>query len=159
MQNMQKINPNSIVFLIRSYNEATRIIDVIRAILRAGFTEILVVDDGSRDNTQELLHDHLENRIHIVRHCMNRGGGAALETGFEYIRRHAIQYGWEYVVTFDADGQHKISDISQFIDTFIQFPDTDIVLGSRFIQKTETNVPLSRRLILWGGKIFTSIIS
>lgn len=149
MQNMQKINPNSIIFLIRSYNEATRILDVIRGILKAGFTEILVVDDGSSDKTQSLLHEHLENRIHIVRHCMNRGGGAALETGFEYIRRFASEYGWEYVVTFDADGQHRIADISQFLQAFYDFPETDIVLGSRFIQKTETNVPLYRRMVLW----------
>lgn len=79
---------------------------------------------------------------------INRGGGAALETGFSYIRQHAEHHGWEYVVTFDADGQHDIADIGGFIDIFDQHPRTDVVYGSRFITKTASNVPLLRRAIL-----------
>lgn len=78
---------NNIVFLIRSYNEATRIIQVIESIFAAGYTQILVVDDGSMDGTEDLLSGLIENKkIHFVRHASNRGAGAALETGFAYIR-------------------------------------------------------------------------
>lgn len=52
---MQK---NKILFLIRAYNEATRIINVIEGILSAGYDQILVVDDGSTDNTRSLLEEH-----------------------------------------------------------------------------------------------------
>jgi hypothetical protein len=53
------------------------------------------------------------------------------------------------VVTFDADGQHDIADIGEFIRAFEKDPDLDIVFGSRFIRKTQTNVPFIRRCILW----------
>lgn len=154
-----KIKNSEIVFLVRSYNEATRIVDVLSGILGAWFSEILVIDDGSTDDTATLLETHFSQKIHTVRHPMNRGWGAALETGFEYIRRFGKVAGWEYVVTFDADGQHDIANISRFIQAFEQDPTLDIVFWSRFIEKTDSNVPFIRRLILWGGKIFTSLIS
>jgi len=149
---MSKIDPSSIIFLIRSYNESTRILGVIESIFAAGFSQILVVDDGSTDNTQSLL-ESFNDRIFSIRHIINRGGWAALETGFEYIRRVSQEYHWEYVVTFDADGQHIIKDIEQFLLAFEKDTSLDVVIGSRFIEKTDTNVPLTRRLILWGGKL------
>ena len=154
---MQK---NKIIFLIRAYNEATRIREVIEWIFHAWYYEILVVDDGSMDWTDRVLSDLIEqNRIHYVRHVTNRGAGAALETGFAYIRENSLTHGWEYLLTFDADWQHDINDITQFEKAFEQDVSLDIVLGSRFIIKTNTNVPLMRRIILWWGRIFTSIIS
>lgn len=154
---MQK---NKIIFLIRTYNEATRIREVIEWIFHAGYTNILVVDDGSTDSTDDLLADLIEsNRIQYVRHVTNRGAGAALETGFAYIREHAESHNWEYLLTFDADGQMDICDMIKFEKAFEKDTTLDIVIGSRFITKTNTNVPLMRRIILWGGRIFTSIIS
>ena len=151
------IKSSEIIFLIRAYNEATRIVPVIKSILRAGFTHILVVDDGSRDNTLEVLSQFPS--IHIVHHPFNRGGGAALETGFEYIRRNGENMGIKYVVTFDADGQHHVEDMPVFIEAFGKDSSLDLVLGSRFVVKTTTNVPLFRRLTLLGGQFFTLFIS
>jgi len=152
-----KINKNNIIFLIRAYNEALRIGAVIESILAAGFSKILVVDDGSADDTRTVLSRFPS--IHIVHHPFNRGGGAALETGFEYIRRNGEELDIEYVVTFDADGQHHIEDLSAFIRAFEKDPTLDLVLGSRFIRKTNTNVPFFRRLTLLGGQFFTLLIS
>ncbi len=150
----------SIIFLIRAYNESTRIKQVIEGIVAAGYKEILIVDDGSTDGTDILLSDWVDAwDIHFIRHIANRGAWAALETGFAYIRKHAPSCHWEYVVTFDADGQHDIADIDGFVREFDWDPTLDVVLGSRFIIKTNTNVPLLRRMILWGGRIFTSLIS
>lgn len=154
---MQK---SSIIFLIRSYNEASRIREVIEGIFAHGYTQILVVDDGSSDGTDELLSDLISNgKIHYVRHVTNRWGGAALETGFSYIREHGKEKKWEYLLTFDADWQHDIDDIVLFEQAFSRDTSLDVVIGSRFIVKTRTNVPFIRRLILWGGRIFTSIVS
>jgi len=154
------MKPSSIIFLIRAYNESTRIRQVIEWIFDAGYTEVLVVDDGSSDGTDTLLADWVEwERIHYVRHVTNRGAGAALETGFSYIRENSEIHSWEYLLTFDADGQHDIRDITKFEKAFEKDETLDIVIGSRFIVKTKTNVPLMRRIILWGGRIFTSIIS
>ena len=62
---------------------------MIEGIFSAGYGEVLVVDDGSTDGTEALLSDWIENRqIHYVRHVTNRGAGAALETGFSYIREN-----------------------------------------------------------------------
>lgn len=154
---MQK---NQIVFLIRAYNEATRIRTVIDWVFDAGYSEVLVVDDGSTDGTYDILADLIEtNRIHYVRHVTNRGAWAALETGFAFTREHGDEFRWKYLLTFDADGQHDVADCVHFEDAFDTDESLDIVLGSRFIEKTNTNVPLLRRMILWGGRIFTSLIS
>lgn len=151
------INKNEIIFLIRSYNEAPRIAPVIESILSAGFTHILIVDDGSKDDTLEVLSQF--PTLHIVHHPFNRGGGAALETGFEYIRRNGEEMGIKYIVTFDADGQHHVEDMSVFMNAFKKDSSLDLVLGSRFIIKTHTNVPFFRRLTLLGGQFFTLFIS
>ena len=74
---MQK---NKILFLIRAYNEATRIVSVIESIFHAGFDQILIIDDGSTDDTRELIEKHFPENIIFVRHPINRGAGAALET-------------------------------------------------------------------------------
>jgi hypothetical protein len=66
---------------------------------------------------------------------------------------------WKYVVTFDADGQHSIKDMDLFMEKFKKDESLDIIFGSRFIQKTNSNVPFFRRIILLGGRIFTSVVS
>lgn len=77
----------NVAFLIRSYNEATRLESVIDGINAAGYRKILVVDDGSRDSTSSILARRSD--VLSVRHSQNRGGGAALETGLEFFRRYA----------------------------------------------------------------------
>lgn len=150
MKSLSKMQKNKIVFLIRAYNEATRIMQVIDGILDAGYDQILVVDDGSTDGTEVLLSELIEKeKIHFVRHGTNRGAGAALETGFAYIRATHAKNNWKYLVTFDADGQHDIADMDNFISAIKNDDSLDVVLGSRFIQKTKTNVPFLRRLTLF----------
>lgn len=152
-------NPNTsnTAFLIRSYNEAARLGEVLDGILAAGYSKILVVDDGSRDATPSILVRRPE--IMVVRHPQNRGGGAALETGLEFFRRYGRGLGIDFVTTFDADGQHDVADMPAFANAFKEDPSLDIVLGSRFVVKTRTNVPFIRHIILMGGKVFTRMIS
>ena len=147
------------VFLVRSFNEIKRIPETLRWILDAGFTQIIVVDDGSIDGTSTLLKNTFPGRIHFLKHLFNRGGWAALETGFEFVRQNASHYGWKWLVTFDADGQHDIKDMKVFLEMLKDHPKTEVIFGSRFIIKTDSNVPFLRRIILWWGKVFTSIIS
>lgn len=157
MKKTVKTHKHDIVFLIRAYNEGNRICSVLEEILWAGYHHLLIVDDGSTDDTKEKL-SHFKD-ITYIHHPFNRWGGAALETGFEYLRRYAALKGWKYVVTFDADGQHRIDDLHKFIHAFEKHPHLDIVFGSRFIIKTNTNVPFIRKMILKGGILFTYLMS
>lgn len=152
-----KIKNNDIVFLIRTYNEGKRIAEVIDGIIEAWFDNILVVDDGSTDNTKKKLNKF--NNLIYLKHPFNRWGWAALETGLEYIRYNHKKLGFNYVVTFDADGQHDIKDINHFVKAFEKHENLDIVLGSRFIKKTHSNVPFLRKLILMWWRFFTYMIS
>lgn len=145
----------NIVLLIRAYNEWSVLWNTIEEILKKWYPNILVVDDGSTDNTQEVL-SHYKDKIVVVKHLKNRWGGAALETWFEYLRRYADV---EYVCCFDADWQHNIEDLSKFMDVFQKDENTEVVIGSRFIEKTNTNIPLFRKIILKWGIIFTLFIS
>lgn len=80
-------NKDNVAFLIRAFNEASRLEGVIDALRADGFSKILVVDDGSRDGTSAILARRSD--VMSVRHPQNRGGGAALETGLEFFRRYA----------------------------------------------------------------------
>jgi glycosyltransferase involved in cell wall biosynthesis len=101
---------------------------------------VVCVDDGSRDGSVEAV---LRTRAHLVRHPVNLGQGAALQTGLSYAR---AQPGAEYFVTFDADGQHRLEDAQKMLD-MARSPDVDLVLGTRFAEHAAT-VPLVKRLIL-----------
>ena len=85
--------------VVPAFNEAGMIGEVI-ADLRSVFSNVVCVDDGSRDDTGEVA---LRAGAHLVRHPVNLGQGAAIQTGVEYARR---QPGAQVFATFDADGQH-----------------------------------------------------
>lgn len=151
----KKIIEGKEVFLIRAYNEATVITGVIQDIFDKWYKNILVVNDWSTDNTNKIL-EKFHKKLFIINHVVNRWAWAALETGFEYIRRYGKV---EYIITFDADGQHDINDLPSFYNTFDKHPKLWAVLWSRFIQKTNSNVPLVRKMILFLWRIFTLMVS
>jgi polyprenyl-phospho-N-acetylgalactosaminyl synthase len=127
--------------VIPAYNEATVIADVI-ADVRSVFDDVVCVDDGSRDDTGALA---LRAGAHVVRHPVNLGQGAAIQTGVEYARR---QPGAQVFVTFDADGQHRVKDVVRMIDR-LTAEDVDIVVGTRFAEPAvATRVPLLKRIVL-----------
>ena len=152
-----KIDKNNILFLIRTYNEWNHLLDTIDIVKNEWFSKILVVDDGSKDGTEEKLS--YRNDIFYLKHPINRGAGAALETGFEFVRRYHKKYNFSYIVTFDPDGQHDIQDIYHFIEEFEKNTDLEVAIGSRFIQWTAKNIPFHRKIILYLAKIFTFFMS
>ena len=140
-----------IYILIPAYNEANKIGTVITDLKNAGYTNILIVNDGSKDNTEEIAKNAGGE---VLNHIINRGQGAALRTGIEYLRENIDP---DVIVTFDADGQHRIEDLPELIKPILE-NEADIVLGSRFLTK-KTKLPLLRKIILKGGIIFTNTIS
>lgn len=109
--------------VLPAYNEEAVIKDVIREIQVAGYRNIIVVDDGSHDQTFEKAK---EMDVIALRHPINRGKGAATKTGIEA----AKLLGAGIIVTMDSDGQHNPSDIARLIAP-IQKNHCDVVLGTR----------------------------
>ena len=131
--------------VVPAWNEAPVITGVVAAV-RAGFGNVVVVDDASSDRTREAA---LAGGAVVLRHAINLGQGAALQTGIRY----ALSRGAESVVTFDADGQHRVDDIAVLLDTQ-QRSHADVVIGSRFLGSAE-NLPALRRMLLKLAVTFT----
>ena len=136
-----------VVVVIAAYNEARVIADVVRAVSADGWC-VVVVDDGSTDQTFEQLA-HLP--VWRLRHIVNRGQGAALQTGI----RHALSLGAEVIVTFDADSQHDPSQISDIVEP-VASGRCDVAIGSRFLDG-KSRVPFARYLVLKLGVLFTRV--
>src|SRR5215470_1511322 len=109
--------------VIAAFNEGRAIGRVLAGLGELAY-RILVVDDGSSDGTAELA---ARSGAEVVRHPINLGQGAALQTGIDY----ALLCGASHVVTFDADGQHGAEDIAGLLGALAAH-DADFALGSRF---------------------------
>jgi polyprenyl-phospho-N-acetylgalactosaminyl synthase len=130
-----------IFFVIPAYNESHSIGKVVKELRNAGYLNIVVIDDGSRDQTYEAA---LKSGASALRHAINRGQGAALRTGIDY----ALRNGADVIVTFDSDGQHRVEDLPSMLKPVLDGT-VDVTLGSRFL--TKTKMPLSRRILLKGS--------
>ncbi len=120
---------------------------VVTELSRAGH-QVVVVDDGSSDGTRHIAAAAGAN---VVVHPINLGQGAALQTGIDF----ALSHGADIVVTFDADGQHRVSDIPRLVDA-LRRERADFALGSRFLGQTY-NLPTLRRWILHAATVFTRL--
>jgi len=130
--------------VIAAYNEARVIAHVVGDVARRGY-HVVVVDDGSGDGTA----DHAATAAAVVRHPVNLGQGAALQTGIDY----ALHQGADVIVTFDADGQHRASDIERLVAALREAP-ADFALGSRFLGDAIA-LSTARRLLLRAATLFT----
>ena len=114
--------------LIPAYNEGKYIKDVILE-CRQYNNDIIVIDDGSTDNTAEILKsltDLPDTGVILIEHEVNQGKGEALKTGCSY----AVQNDYSGVITIDADGQHKVSEIADFLSA-VEMNNPDVIVGSR----------------------------
>ncbi|WP_309647482.1 glycosyltransferase family 2 protein [Nocardioides sp.] len=132
--------------VVAAYNEATVVGDVVRGLARH-FTQVLVVDDGSTDDTSRVAR---EAGAMVVRHAINLGQGAALQTGFDYALKSG---GITHVVTFDADGQHRPDDALRLLAQG-RSQGYDVVLGSRTLGKV-VDQPWQRALLLRAAVTFS----
>jgi UDP-N-acetylglucosamine---dolichyl-phosphate N-acetylglucosaminyltransferase len=121
-----------VYIVIPAFQEEGKIGQVVQDVFRAGYQNIVVVDDGSMDATSDVAK---EAGAHVVRHRLNRGKGAATRTGIEA----AMYLGASTIVTIDGDGQHFPSDITALISPILE-GECDVVLGYR---------PFSRSSMPW----------
>jgi len=123
-----------IAVLIPAYNEADNIgyvLDRVPEEVCGRATAVLVVDDGSRDGTGEVAAAH---RAAVARHVINRGGGAALRTGYRLLADSEA----EIVVTLDADGQHLPAEMSRLVQPVLD-GEVDLAHGSRVLGRADHN--------------------
>jgi polyprenyl-phospho-N-acetylgalactosaminyl synthase len=125
--------------VIPVFNEERVIADVVDDVRRT-FPNVVCVDDGSRDRSAERI---ATTSAHLVRHPVNMGQGAALQTGLSYA---LARDGGKYFVTFDADGQHRVEDALRMVELARQ-GGADAVLGSRFLDRPR-RVPVAKRVVL-----------
>lgn len=138
-----------IVVVIAAFNEGPSIQGVV-ADLRERYPRVVVVDDGSRDDTAARAR---AAGATVLRHAFNRGQGAALQSGITF----AVREQAEVIVTFDADGQHRPEDIEALVRP-IREGRVEIALGSRFLD-ARSNVPVARRVLLACAILFTRLTS
>jgi glycosyltransferase involved in cell wall biosynthesis len=124
--------------VIPVYNEATVIKGVLSKVLTS-FSNVVCVDDGSRDGSSKAIK--MTDAI-LVKHPINLGQGAAIQTGIEYALKDPNA---KYFITFDADGQHSVADAERML-SYIRDNEVDIVLGSRFLG--ESNVAGLKKQVL-----------
>jgi glycosyltransferase involved in cell wall biosynthesis len=108
--------------VVAAYNERAVIGSVVADLVQAGWC-VVVVDDGSHDDTAAAAST---GGAIVLRHAINRGQGAALQTGIDF----ALARGANRLVTFDADGQHDAADVPVLVAAL---DDADVALGSRFL--------------------------
>jgi glycosyltransferase involved in cell wall biosynthesis len=129
-----------VLIIVAAFNEAPVIAGVVEG-LRKMFANVLVVDDGSSDDSGDRARDA---GAVVVRHPVNLGQGAALQTGFSY---GLAREEFAVFVTFDADGQHRPEDAMCALER-LEETGADIVFGTRFLGDGVAQIPRLRRLIL-----------
>lgn len=139
------------LIIIPAYNEEEAIGDTLTRLLelKKHFTtlDICVINDGSQDKTAEIVRTFNVNLVNLP---YNLGIGSAVQTGYKY----AYENGYEIAIQFDADGQHNPEDLYKIIQPVAE-NECDMVLGSRFTEKTEYRGSVSRRI---GIFYFTALL-
>ena len=129
--------------VVPCFNEGAVVRETVLGLVAEG-VHVVVVDDGSERPAAEISGDL---PVHLLRHRVNLGQGAALQTGIDF----ALRAGAEFVIHFDADGQHDTTALREIL-TLLRSGTVDVVLGSRFLDPVHTRaVPPAKRVVLRGG--------
>jgi glycosyltransferase involved in cell wall biosynthesis len=139
-----------IFFVMAARNEEKRVSHTIRKLQMAGYKNIVVVDDGSKDKTSQKAK---ATGVAVLRHIINRGQGASLQTGMSY----ALKNGADIIVHFDSDGQHRVEDLPAMLKPVLNGK-VQVTLGSRFLdKKSAEDIPAWRKFTLKIGVFITRI--
>lgn len=143
---MNLTNCPNIFIVIPAFNEESVIQDVLKEVQNAGYQNIIVVDDGSQDQTRKKAQEI--QGVTALRHKINRGKGAATKTGVEAAKLLKA----DIIVTMDGDGQHDPKDIRKLIEPIIE-NHCDVVLGTRLVNPK--GMPLRKIIANYVGNFFT----
>ena len=140
-----------ILIIIPAYNEEANILKTVNSIYEYNKNnntnyDVLVINDGSKDNTENIL---IENNINHIKLIQNLGIGGAVQTGYKY----AYENGYDIAVQFDGDGQHDVNYVKDIINPIVENK-ANMVIGSRFIKREEDNFKST-----WLRRVGINIIS
>ena len=137
-----------VLVIIPALNEEDSLPGLLDEVRQAApWADLLVVDDGSRDATSRVAGSR---GVAVLRHAVNLGVGAALQTGF----RWAIQQDYAIGVQLDADGQHDPKDLEALVAP-VREGRCDLSIGSRYVTRTAYRTPLFRRI---GMMVFSAVV-
>jgi UDP-N-acetylglucosamine---dolichyl-phosphate N-acetylglucosaminyltransferase len=153
--------------LVPVYNEDSEILNsFLESLLKVAEryeARVVVIDDGTTRKTVKVSAKDREN-VSVLRHMVNCGVGAAIQTGLEYVR----QFDAELVVTVDGDGQHEAEDVAKVIDSLLN-KEGDVISGSRFYPQqfsifnfqfsNNKGIPLVRQVFNFLGNVVTWMLS
>ena len=142
---------SDVAVVVPVYNEEPIVASVVTP-LRAAFEHVICVNDASTDQSATAIAG---TGAYLLNHPTNLGQGAALQTGMEFAR---LICGVRWVVTFDADGQHQIDDVTRMLHV-AETTGVDVVLGSRFLDATPVGMPRVKRLVLKAAIAFSNTVS
>jgi len=143
-----------IAVIIPSYNEGKILGKLIPQISKNVKAQIIVANDGSTDDTISVVKNSqqsLEN-IHLLNHIVNVGPFVAVQTGVRY----GLLLGCEYFIQVDGDGQHPPDKINQVLEPVLQ-GEADLVIGSRYLSKTDYKTSVTRRVGIAGSSKAVSV--
>jgi glycosyltransferase involved in cell wall biosynthesis len=140
---------SKILIIIPAYNESKTLKSVVNQ-LKCNIPEadILVINDCSNDETENILKEENINHINLI---SNLGIGGAMQTGYIY----ALKHNYDIAVQIDGDGQHDSYNIKEILRP-IQENKADMVIGSRYIEKTSYKTPIFRKI---GMMYFKNLIN
>jgi glycosyltransferase involved in cell wall biosynthesis len=147
--NATSVSTARLLVILPAYNEAPRLAPVVAAVRELqSEADVLVVDDGSSDETSECAR---RAGARVATHPFNLGYGAALETGYRY----ALKRRYDLVVQMDADGQHQPTSLASLLEPILDNR-ADVVVGSRFLDPSHYRSTLPRRA---GSVLFGKLAS
>lgn len=129
----------NIYIIVPAFNES-KVIKKTLSELKIFFKNIIVIDDGSEDDTKEIAKSM---GVILLHHPINLGQGASISSAINFLKKMKDLDG---AITFDADGQHSAQDAVSFAEEIL-ICDEDIIFGSRFLMHSQ-NIPLTKRAVL-----------
>jgi len=135
------------MIVVPAYNEGKSIKNVV-ASLRNYDVDVVVINDGSTDNTEQMAK---ESGATVINLPQNLGIGGAVQTGYLY----ALYNDYDAVVQIDGDGQHNAEDLPKLLN-MLENKEADMVIGSRFVEKTAYKPSLCRKI---GISYFAKVVS
>ena len=133
---VREVDMKKVLLIIPAYNEELNILKTYQSILdynkkhKTNY-QAIVINDGSRDRTEEVLEEH---QIPHIRLIQNLGIGGAVQTGYKF----ALKYDYDIAIQFDGDGQHDVNYVKTIVDPILK-EEADMVVGSRFVDQTMDN--------------------